>query len=228
MIEAWFKSEHPNWQDWRNLGSISMLEAILLSMDICPNWYRTEVLGAVQNCFELSEYRRPVLDEKVEWIKEVYEYVDAELDKRLKISKSWFGQQDWVLGAEATSPADISFDTLVDHGKFLKFAFEKMGFENECDFIPDDLKGTVEDGAAVEQPLSSKDWTVKAKLYAMECLEKNLGLNLDELAGLVSKRFNQEKIFASHGGNKPIAKSSIKTVLSKSGWFTQAKLKAAK
>lgn len=205
-----------------------MLEAILLTMDICPNWYRDVALDTVENYYGNSKYHRSVSEKEFEWIKEVVDFVDAELDRRLKISKSWVTQQNWILETGVTSPADISLDTLVDHGKFLKFAFEKMGFENECDFIPDDLKGIEDTVAKVDGSLSSKDWRAKAKLYAMEYLKEDLDLTLDALVELISKRFNQEKIFTSHGGSEPIAKSSIKRILSTKGWFTQMKRKLAK
>ena len=117
-------------------------------------------------------------------------------------------------------PDDIKESTCVDLRKFLKFAFITMGFENEQDLIPLELKGIESSASSEPVYMTSKDWKNRAKLYAKENFKTNKKLNLVQLADLISDRFHAEKIISAHAGGTRISSSTIKDALSKGGWFT--------
>lgn len=207
------------------LGSTSLREGILLSLDICPHWYEEDVISTVENYYGASQYHRAVSEDEFGEVKDIYEYIDGELQDRLIVAKSWAEQQDWVLSSQTLMPSDIGFDTIINHRKFLTFAFEKMGYENEYDRIPAEFRKVTQ---VISRKLASKDWANMAQVYAKEFLQENPALNLDEVVELVSKRFDEEKIFSAHAGGLKIALPTIKEKLSKNGWYTRAKLQAAK
>jgi hypothetical protein len=223
-FEIWIQSVQPDWEELAKLGSVSFKEAIYLSMDISPSWYQEKILNTVENYYDSSEYSRVVTDEEFNGIKEVYKEIEEEYANRIKIAKSWFSQQDWVIGCIVLSPEDIKENSYVDLMKFIKFAFMTMRFENDCDFIPNSMKGRKDfsDAAKISSKiLSSMDWQNRAKLYAKEYLKDNQKLSLAQLAKLVSDRFLVENIISAHAGGKEISSSTIKDALSKGGWFTQ-------
>jgi len=223
-FEIWIHSVQPDWNELVKLGSVSLREAIYLSMDISPSWYEEKILNTVENYYDTSEYRRPVSDKEFNDIKLVYEEIDREYADRIRIAKSWFSKQDWVIGKTPLSPDDINEKIYVDLPNFIKFAFTIMRFDNECDFIPNPMKGIpVFSDAATIPPimLSSLDWQNRAKLYAKEYLKSNRELSLAQLVDLISSRFVVEKIISTHAGGKEISPSTIKDALSKGGWFTQ-------
>jgi hypothetical protein len=225
MIEIWIQSRQPTWKDWMRLGSTSLREGILLSLDVCPYWYEEAIATTIENYYGTSQYHRAVSEDEFREIKDVYEYIDGQLQDRLRVAKSWAEQQDWVLGSQNLMPVDIRFDTTVDHRKFLIFAFEKMGYVNEYDQIPAEFK-KIKD--VIPKKLASKDWKILAQLYAKELLQENPKLNLEQLTRSVSNRFDEEKILTAHAGGKKIALPTIEETISKSGWFTRARLSAAK
>ena len=213
----------PDWNELVKLGSVSLREAIYLSMDISPSWYEEKILNTVENYYGSSEYRTAVSDKEFNDIKLVYEEIDREYADRIRIAKSWFSKQDWVIGATPLSPDDINEKIYVDLPNFIKFAFTIMRFDNECDFIPNTMKGIqVFSEAATIAPtmLSSMDWQNRAKLYAKEYLKSNRDLSLAKLVDLIANRFLEEKIISTHAGGKEISPSTIKDALSKGGWFT--------
>lgn len=223
-FEIWIQCVQPDWDEWSKLGSVKLKEAIYLSMDISPSWYEGAILGAVENYFDESEYRRPATDKDIKEIKQLYEEIEQEYAERLKISKSWFFQQDWAIGSSVSSPEDIHGNTYVDLMKFIRSAFMTMKFENECDFITNSMKGMEDltDSAKIRPTtLSSMDWQSRAKLYAKEYLKGDQKLSLAQLADLISARFLEEKILSAHAGGKEISPSTIKDSLSKGGWFSQ-------
>ena len=134
--KIWSQSVRPKWKMWKKFGSVTLKDAIYLSMDVCPSWYENNILDIVDHYYGTSEYHRSVSDEEFEDIKDVYESIGDEYIHRLKITKSWTTQQDWVIGLQPNLPDDIKESTYVDLKKFLKFAFITMGFENEQDLIP--------------------------------------------------------------------------------------------
>lgn len=210
------------------LGSTSLREGILLSLDICPHWYDEEIIDTVEHYYGTSEYHRPVSDDEYQEIQHIYEYIEGELNNRLKIAQSWIAQQDWVIGTQTHMPAEIGFETTIDHRKFLTFAFKIMGYENEYDQIPGEFKKLKESQEASLKKLSSKDWKILAQLYAKEILLTNPKLILEEVVMLVSKRFDDESIRTTYSGQRNISPPTIKDALSKGGWFTRAKQQIAK
>jgi hypothetical protein len=229
-IEIWLQSSQPDWKLWKKLGSVSLKEAIYLSMDVCPSWYLNNILYTVNNYYDMSEYRKPVSDEEFDEIKDVYESIEDEYSDRLKIAKSWVTQQDWVTGSEPNSPNDISESTCVDLRKFLKFAFVNMQFENETDSIPLELRGVEVKNNTLTEPtyMASEDWKKKAQELAAELLAKDPNLSLDETSGLIEKTFSGGMIFSSHG-KRSITSSTIKReALSKDAWFSSFVRKLAK
>jgi hypothetical protein len=63
-FEIWIHSVQPDWNELVKLGSVSLREAIYLSMDISPSWYEEKILNTVENYYDTSEYRRPVSDKE--------------------------------------------------------------------------------------------------------------------------------------------------------------------
>jgi hypothetical protein len=229
-IEIWLQSSQPDWKVWKKLGSVSLKEAIYLSMDVCPSWYLNNILYTVNNYYDMSEYRKSISDEEFGDIKDVYESIEGEYSDRLKIAKSWAVQQDWVIGSEPNSPNDISESTYVDLRKFLKFAFVNMQYENETDSIPLELRGVESRNNTLAEPtyMASEDWKKKARELAAELLMKDSNLSLDETSDLIEKTFSDGKIFSSHG-KRSITSSTIKRdALSKDAWFSSFVRKPAK
>jgi hypothetical protein len=229
-IKVWIKSVQPDWKGWSRFGSVSLKEAIYLSMDISPTWYQEIILDVVENYYGNSEYHRAVSDEEFNGIKEVYQEIEQEYEERMKICRSWFAQQDWAIEPTLASPNDIGEDTIVDPLKFMKFAFTTMKFDNEYDSIPNEIKGGESHSNLDEvKPtiLSSIGWQDRAKLYAKEYMESNRNLSLAQLVDLVAERFSKEKIISAHAGGKKISQPTIKDALSKGGWFTQNQRKIA-
>lgn len=229
-IEIWLQSSQPKWKTWKKLGSVSLKEAIYLSMDVSPSWYADSILDIVENYYGTSEYHRSVSDEEFEDIRDVYESIEDEYSSRLKIAKSWATQQDWVIGSQPNSPDDISESTYVDLRKFLKFAFCTMQFENETDSIPIELRGIEARNSTLAESiyLTSDDWKKKARELAENLLSKDPQLSLDQLSGLIEKTFSSENIFSSHG-KRAITSNTIKRdALSKDAWFSGFVRKLAK
>jgi len=220
-IEIWMQSINPKWKTWKKFGSVSLKDAIYLSMDVCPSWYENNILDVVDHYYGTSEYHRSVSDEEFEDIKDVYESIGDEYFHRLNITKSWTTQQDWVIGSQPNLPDDIKESTCVDLRKFLKFAFITMGFENEQDLIPLELKGIESSASSEPVYMTSEDWKSKAREIATEYLMKNPKLSLDQVSDLVASAFSEKNIFSSHG-KKEISPSTIKReALSKDAWFTK-------
>lgn len=221
-IEIWLQSSQPDWRMWKKLGSVSLREAIYLSMDICPSWYQDNILYTVNNYYDISEYAKQVSDEEFEDIKDVYESIDDEYSNRLKIAKSWATQQDWVIGSKPNSPDEISESTYVDLRKFLKFAFVTMQFENETDSIPLELRGIELKNKTLAEPIymASDDWKKKAQERAAELLNKNPSLSLDQTSELIETSFFEENILSSHGKRSITSSTIRRDALSKDGWFS--------
>lgn len=218
-IETWILSKQPNWKDWQKLDAVFLSDAILLSMDICPYWYKSVVLGAVTNFIDMSEYRDKDADSKYEDIKDIHKAIQQEFNDRLRIAQSWVSKQDWVIGGEIITPEDIHPDMYVSLKKFIEFAFGTMAYKNSADNIPELIKGSV--GNSMEtRLLSSSEWKTKAKLYAGEYLQNNSGLKQDAVVALIYERFKLEKILLSHSGGKEISSGSIKDALSTDAWFS--------
>lgn len=229
-IEIWLQTSQPDWKEWKKLGSVSLKEAIYLSMDVCPSWYLNNILYTVDNYYDTSEYRKPVSDEEFHDIKDIYESIESEFSNRLKIARSWAAQQDWVIGSESNLPDDIGESTYVDLRKFLKFAFISMQFENETDSIPPELRGVEARNNIPTEPtyMASDDWKKKAQELAAEFLIKDPNLSLDETSDLIEKTFSSERIFSSYG-KRSISSSTIKRdALSRDAWFTGFTRKLAK
>jgi hypothetical protein len=229
-IEIWLQSSQPDWKVWKKLGSISLKEAIYLSMDVCPSWYLNNILYTVNNYYDMSEYRKPVSDEEFDDIKDVYESIEDEYSDRLKIAKSWAAQQDWVIGSKPNSPDDISESTYIDLRKFLKFAFINMQFENEMDSIPLELRGLEAKNKILTEPtyMASDDWKKKAKELAAELLTKDPKLSLDQTSDLIEKSFSGENILSSHGKRSITSITIKRDALSKDAWFSNFVRKLAK
>lgn len=216
-------SERPNWKYWRNLGSVKLEQAILLSLDICPIWYKDVIIYYRQmSCFE--DYFRN-LDENESQIRvDVFKYVEPKLTYRLHIVKSWAFKQDWVLDSKVFIPNEINEDTLVDLKRFFQAAFNQMGFENDYDKIPSDLYLIKKEDDIEIQLLPKNKWVLKAQEFAENYCKENPEIKLNLLAERIYERFITEKIQSSHGGGTEISVSTIKTeALSKSQWFSNYK-----
>ena len=170
--EIWIQSTQPDWKKWKKLGSLKLREAIFLSMDICPIWYQDDVLARINNFNDQSEYRHQDLLENIEVRKEIYEAVEAEFSERLKIVKSWFAKQDWIVGDQPLVPDGITTDSYVDLEKFIPFAFSRMGFKNEIDGIPEFGSSINSDNlASASEGKKTLDWMILAKKIGEEYLE---------------------------------------------------------
>ena len=219
----WFSSKQPNWKLWERMNAVLLRQALLLSMDVCPTWYQDVVLSAVKDYHETSEYRFSDANEAYERIKEVYEGVEQEFTERLKVSQSWAAQQDWIIGSNPLLPNEVREEIYVDLIKFLKFAFDTMGFNNRIDNIPNSIKPQK---SQIKLPisLSSKEWKSKAKLYASEFLQQQNNLTLEAVSNLIFNRFKKELILTSYSSGREISVGSIKEAISKDAWFTNTRL----
>lgn len=222
-VELWIQSKQPKWSEWQKLGAIPIKDAIFLSMDICPRWYEEVVLAAIRNYSDDSEYRRCNADDEYEDYKHIFEAIEYELQERFRIAQSWVAKQKWVIGSKPNTPDEIELTSYVDLKEFLKFSFLTMGYKNEHDSIPIEIKGDIQSTAPLL--LSSADWKRKAQIYADELLNKNQNANLAEVVEQIFEYFKKERIWTSYAGGQEIALASIKDALSKGGWFTSKRHK---
>jgi len=159
-------SERPDWKHWTRLGSVSLKQAIFLSLDVCPTWYEDYIIYYRQTHDDV-DYRPKYEDYEIDSIIKVFNYIEPEFSNRLQVVKSWAYQQDWILDKRFFTPEEINEDTLVDLKKFFLSASTLMGFENEYDEIPSDLnlKVSKQDNLNLEVlasiPPSQEKWEVK-------------------------------------------------------------------
>ncbi len=217
------QSKRPDWKHWKRLGSVKLKDAILLSLDICPIWYENYIIDNYQRA-DNPDYPSCLTQSEVNSLLNVLNYTESEYSIRLQVVQSWAFKQDWFIEKKDFTPKDINENMLVDLKKFFQAAFNQMGFSNECDEIPSDLKEVQESKKVVIERLTQKDWVIKAQEFGDEFMKVNTKITLDELTQLVFDRFINEKIQSAHSGGKDVSLGTIKTIaFSKSGWFTQKK-----
>lgn len=159
-------SKRPNWEHWTRLGSVTLNQAILLSLDVCPIWYKDYIIH-YRHTHDSKDYRPNYEDDEIDSIIKVDNYIETEFSNRLQVVKSWVFEQDWILDKGYFTPEEINKDTQVDLKKFFLSAFTLMRFDNEYDEIPADLNMTVgrEDNpnSKVLAPISPshEKWEVK-------------------------------------------------------------------
>ena len=148
-------TKQPDWKKWGRLGSVTLNQAIFLSMDICPEWWGEYILAGIQNLNDDSGYGRLYPDSEIAVIKKAHELIEPEFLNRLHIAQSWATKQDWIIGPQPILPNQIFESSYVDLKKFTIFAFAHMGYENQEDCIPKDFK-TYGKGGNLEQDQGSK------------------------------------------------------------------------
>ena len=156
----------PDWLHWRRLGSITLKEAILLSLDICPDWYDGYIVHHVHN-LDNVDYPSRLTESEEKSVFKVFDYIESEYSTRLQVVQSWAFNQDWIIEKKDFTPKDINENMLVDLKKFFQASFNQMGFCNEYDEIPSDLYVNVglkdDSGLNHLSPISSSqsDWKLK-------------------------------------------------------------------
>ena len=70
-------SERPNWRHWKRLGSVSLKEAILLSLDICPIWYENYIIDNYQRA-DNRDYPSRLSQSEMDSLLHVLNYTNSE------------------------------------------------------------------------------------------------------------------------------------------------------
>lgn len=205
-------SKQPNWKEWKKFGSIKLKQALILSMNICPNWYEDCVEDGIRNLLDNSEYHRPGTDEEMSYLEEIHSAVEEELMLRKKITCSWFAKQDWIIGAQPSSPDAVTLDTLIDLQKFMPFAFNDMGFVNIGNSVleefqkSDSIKEVLIDDLQVASKKIQSDWKLLAKKIGENYLD-DYGISgggadrtQTEVAQYIKNRFQEDGVKSKKGG----------------------------
>ncbi len=205
-------STQPTWKEWKKFGSVKLKQVLILSMNICPNWYEDYIIDGIMNLSADSEYQKPITDEEKSLLIEIYDAVEVELTLRKKITCSWFAKQDWIIGAQPSSPDVITFDTLIDLQKFMPFAFNDMGFVNIDNSVLEEfqksnsIKEVLIDDLQVASKKTQSDWTLLAKKIGENYLD-DYGISgggtdrtQTEVAKYIENMFKEDGVKNKKGG----------------------------
>lgn len=162
-------SQQPTWKEWKKFGSIKLKQGLILSMNICPNWYENHIVDNIMNFRADCEHQKPVTDEDKYFINKIHDGVEIELTKRHRIARTWFAKQDWIVGPQPSSPDAVTLDTLIDLQKFMPSAFNDMEFINNDNSVlekfqkSDSIKEVLIDDLQVASKKNQSDWKLLAK-----------------------------------------------------------------
>lgn len=133
------QSKRPDWKHWKRLGSVKLKDAILLSLDICPIWYKDYIIDNYQRA-DNPDDPSCLTQSEVNSLLDVLNYTESEYSIRLQVVQSWAFKQDWFIEKKDFTSKDINENMLVDLKKFFHAAFNQMDFCNEYDEIPTDMR----------------------------------------------------------------------------------------
>jgi hypothetical protein len=129
LVELRGDIPEPHWSVWKNKLLVTLNQAILLSMNVCPHRYETR---DDPRFLDMSVYLVP--NRKI--IKDItrppYFMIFSQYQIQLKDAQSWASRVDWI-ESELTG-AGLLEDNLVDLRKFSKWAcqdVEWFGIPNE-------------------------------------------------------------------------------------------------
>jgi|GEM_PF-2167075 hypothetical protein len=190
----------PIWASWKNKRTVTLNQALLLCMNVCPRWYeaRDDKDKFLSNITIWSLYRLYLED-----------------------AHDWASGSGWVI--EYLAEADIQEDDFVDLKKFARWACQDV----EWNGIPAEFKAIakVGDVAPIEgkqkptksnkEILKPNDWNPIAEQYAIEFLKDDPKRTLTKVADMIFNKFIDEGITGISGDLKA---STIKRHLSDWGF----------
>lgn len=177
----------PNWTSWKNKRTVTLNQALLLCMNVCPKWY------------EAREDKDKFLSNLTIWSQYRLYFEDAH---------DWASGSGWVI--EYLAEADIQEDDFVHLKKFARWACEDV----EWNDIPAEFKVIAKaSGVApidgIQTPTKSSkgilkpnDWNPLAEQYAIEFLKDDPKRNLTKIADMIFNKFIENGITGINGDLK--------------------------
>lgn len=148
----------PNWTSWKNKRTVTLNQALLLCMNVCPKWY------------EAREDKDKFLSNLTIWSQYRLYFEDAH---------DWASGSGWVI--EYLAEADIQEDDFVDLKKFARWACKDVSW-NEQNEIPNEFRALAKFSETSQLLTSAKviqKWQLKPgkaypgyRLALFEFLEK--------------------------------------------------------
>ena len=145
----------PNWMSWKNKSSVTLNQALLLCMNVCPKWY------------EVRDDKEKFLSNLTVW---------GQYRLQLEDAQSWASRVDWV--NEYLAEVDLQEDDYVDLKKFARWACQDVEWQD----IPNDFKklAGIVDISEVEPEVNIQH-VHKQLLQEQKILEIFTNLNINPL-----------------------------------------------
>ena len=190
----------PNWTSWKNKRTVTLNQALLLCMNVCPKWY------------EAREDKDKFLSNLTIWSQYRLYFEDAH---------DWASGSGWVI--EYLAEADIQEDDFVDLKKFARWACQDVewngipaGFKaiaNVIDIAPIDSNQTPTKYS--KRILKPNDWHKVAEQYAVQFLKDDPKRTQVKIADMIFTQLIEDGIT---GVNGDLQASTIKRYLSDWGY----------
>ena len=191
----------PNWTSWKNKRTVTLNQALLLCMNVCPKWYEAR-------------------DDKDKFLSNITIWGQYRL--YLEDAHDWASGSGWVIDYLAED--DIQEDDSVDLKKFARWACQDV----EWNGIPAEFKAIAKVGdlapiEAKQKPTKSSkeilkpnDWNPLAEQYAIEFIKDDPKRTLNIIADMICNKFIEKGITGINGDLKAI---TIKRHLSDWGFI---------
>lgn len=169
-----FQSERPDWNHWTRMGSVTLRDAILLTLDVCPHWYEYYIANRVY-MLDSGACSSSLSEGEDYSTYKVFDYIEKEYSIRLQVVQSWAFNQNWFIDKKDFTQKEINGKVLVDLKNFFLAAFNQMKFSNEYDDIPSNLYVAVglKDDSGLKHlsliPSTQSNWKLKPKSELKRC-----------------------------------------------------------
>ena len=179
----------PVWMIWKNQRTVSLNQALLLCMNVCPSWYEAR-------------------DDKEKFLSNIA--IGNQYNLYFRDAHNWASGSGWVI--EYLAEADIQEDDFVDLKKFARWACQNV----EWNGIPAEFKAIakVGDVAPIEvkqkptksskEILKPNDWNPLAEQYAIEFLKDDPKRTLNIIADIICNKFIEKGITGINGDLKAV------------------------
>lgn len=230
-IEIHLQVMTPKWSRWRCLSAVKLVDAILLSVDVCPNWYQGYIKRSVSWLSARSaDYPPNLPDYEIRSITEVYEAVENEIQSRLDVARSWSHKANWIIGHQDLMPEELKIDSWVDLQLFIQSAGAQMMFkELPVEFLniakPSDHTIVSDKDSNDEKLTATADWIVLGRNYAKEYMESYRGKNYsygtqEEVAKKIYRYLCDHKIYTPKG-TVPSIEYIVRNLLREGKWWKE-------
>ena len=179
----------PVWMIWKNQRTVTLNQALLLCMNVCPSWYEAR-------------------DDKEKFLSNIA--IGNQYNLYFRDARNWASGSGWVI--EYLAEDDIQEDDFVDLKKFARWACQNV----EWNGIPAEFKAIakVGDVAPIEvkqnptksskEILKPNDWNPLAEQYAIEFIRDDPKRTLNIIADMICNKFIEKGITGINGDLKAV------------------------